>query len=141
MLLTGDGRRLVEDSGDLRIHRDHVVALECDPLVSAVDLSVHPVLEVLTHDSVNDIRQVGSAELLDFFAGRQGPLDISIILGEFEDVLDGETLELRNIYDFDVVAVDDGLDSHGEISQVPYGDGFIAWQVCSDLRREETVHL
>lgn len=141
MLLTGDCSRLMEDSSYLRIHRDHVVALECDPLVTAIDLCIHPVLEVLPHDSVNDIRQVGSAELLYLFARRQGSLNISIILGKVEDVLDGKTLELRNIYDFDVVAVDDGLDSHGEISQVPYGDGFIAWQVCSDLRREETVHL
>ena len=141
MLLTGDGRRLVEDSSYLRIHRDHVVAFECDPLVTAVDLCIHPVLEVLPHDGVDDICQVGTTELLDLFAGRQCPLNISIVLSEVEDVLDGEALELRNIYDFDVVAIDDGLDSHGEISQVPYGDGFIAWQVCSDLRREETVHL
>ena len=131
----------MEDSSYLRIHRDHVVAFECDPLVTAVDLCIDPVLKVLPHDGVDDICQVGTTKLLDLFAGRQCPLNISIVLSEVEDVLDGEALELRNIYDFDVVAVDDGLDSHGEISQVPYGDGFIAWQVCSDLRREETVHL
>ena len=141
MLLTGDGRRLMEDSSYLRIHGDHFVALECNPLVSAIDLCIDPVLEILTHDGVNNIGQVGTTELLDLFAGRQCPLNISIVLSEVEDVLDGEALELRNIYDFNVVAIDDGLDSHGEISQVPYGDGFIAWQVCSDLRREETVHL
>ena len=131
----------MEDSSYLRIHRDHVVAFECDPLVTAVDLCIHPVLEVLTHDGVDNIRQVGSAELLYLFARRQGPLNISIILGKVEDVLDGKTLELRNIYDFDVVTVDDGLDPHGKISQVPNGDGFITWQVCPDLRREETIHL
>ena len=141
MLLTGDGRRLMEDSSYLRIHGDHVVAFESNSLVTAVDLCIHPVLEVLTHNSVYNIGQVGTAELLYLFARRQGPLNISIILGKVEDVLDGKTLELRNIYDFDVVTVDDGLDSHGEISQVPYGDGFIAWQVCSDLRGEEAVHL
>ena len=141
MLLTGDGRRLMEDSSYLRIHGDHVVALECNPLVTAVDLCIDPVLKVLPYDGVDNIGQVCTTELLDLFAGRQCPLNISIVLSEVEDVLDGEALELRNIYDFDVVAVDDGLDSHGEISQVPYGDGFIAWQVCSDLRREETVHL
>ena len=113
MLLTGDGRRLMEDSSYLRIHRDHVVAFECDPLVTAVDLCIHPVLEVLSHDGVDDICQITTTELLDLFAGRQGTLNISIILGEIEDVLDGQAFELRNIYHLDVVAVDDLLDSHG----------------------------
>ena len=89
MLLTGDCRRLMEDSGYLRIHGDHVVSLECNPLVSAVDLCIDPVLEILSHDGVDNIGQVGTTELLDLFAGRQGPLNISIVLGEIEDVLDG----------------------------------------------------
>ena len=70
MLLTGDGRRLMEDSGYLRIHGDHVVSLECNPLVSAVDLCIDPVLEVLTQNGVDNIRQVGTAELLNLFARR-----------------------------------------------------------------------
>ena len=131
----------MEDSSNLRIHGNHVVALACNPLVPEVDLLIHPVLKVLSHDSIDNISQVGSTELLYLFARRQGSLNISIILSEVEDVLDGKAFELRNIYDFDVVAVDDGLDSHGKISQMPYSDGFIAWQVCPDLRREETIHL
>ena len=131
----------MEDSSNLRIHGNHVIALECNPLVPAVDLLIYPVLKVLPHDSVDDICQVATTELLYLFTRRKGSLNISIILGEVEDVLDGKTFELRNIYDFDVVAVDDGLDSHGKISQMPYSDGFIAWQVCPDLRREETIHL
>ena len=113
MLLTGNGCRLMEDSCYLRIHGDHVVALECNPLVSAVDLRIDPVLKVLPHDGVDDICQVATTELLDLFAGRQCPLNISIVLSEVEDVLDGEALELRNINDFHVVTVDDGLDPHG----------------------------
>ena len=103
----------MEDSCYLRIHGDHVVALECNPLVSAVDLRIDPVLKVLPHDGVDDICQVATTELLDLFAGRQCPLNISIVLSEVEDVLDGEALELRNINDFHVVTVDDGLDPHG----------------------------
>ena len=89
MLLTGDGRRLMEDSSDLRIHGDHVVALECNLLVSAVDLCIHPVLEILSHDGVDNIGQVGTTQLLDLFAWRQGTLHISIILSKIENVLDG----------------------------------------------------
>ena len=70
MLLTGDGRRLMEDSSYLRIHGDHVVALECNPLVSTVDLCINPVLEILSHDGVDNIGEVGTTELLDLFAGR-----------------------------------------------------------------------
>ena len=89
MLLTGDGRRLMEDSGYLRIHGDHVVALECNPLVSAVDLCIDPVLEILPHDGVDYISQVGTTELLYLFTRRQGPLNISVVLSKIEDVLDG----------------------------------------------------
>ena len=89
MLLTGNGCRLMEDSCYLRIHGDHVVALECNPLVTAIDLCIHPVLEVLPHNGVDNICQVGSAELLYLFTRRQGPLNISVVLSKIEDVLDG----------------------------------------------------
>ena len=79
----------MEDPRNVWIHGDHVVALECNPLVTAVDLCIDPVLEILSHDGVDNIGQVGTTELLDLFAGRQGPLNISIVLGEIEDVLDG----------------------------------------------------
>ena len=88
MLLTGDGSRLMEDSSYLRIHGNHVIALESNPLVSTVDLCIDPVLEILTHDGIDNIGQVGTTELLDLFAWRQSTLYISIVLGKIEYVLD-----------------------------------------------------
>ena len=89
MLLTRDCCRLMEDSSYLRIHGDHVVALQCDFLVAVVDLASDPVLEVLAHYGVDNVSKVGPTELSDLFAGRQGPLDIPIVLGKGEYVLDG----------------------------------------------------
>jgi len=69
-LLTGDGRGLLEDLGDLRVHGDHVVALLGHPLVSDVDLGADPVLKVLPHDGVDNVCEVRSAEFLDLLARR-----------------------------------------------------------------------
>ena len=125
----------MEDPGYLRIHGDHVVTLNGHTLVSLVNLGVHPALEVLSHDGVDDICQITPAELLDLLAGRQGPLNISIVLGESKDVLDCKALELRNVDHLDIITVDDGLHSHGKISQVPDRDRLVTRQICPDLGR------
>ena len=89
MLLTRDCRRLMEDSSYLGIHGDHVVALQGYFLVAVVDLAGDPVLKVLPHDRVDNISKIGPAELSNLFAGRQGSLDIPVVLSETKDVLDG----------------------------------------------------
>ena len=61
----------MEDPGYLRIHGDHVVSFDGHTLVPSADLGVHPVLEVLPHDGVDDIRQIPPAELLYLLAGGQ----------------------------------------------------------------------
>ena len=49
-VLTADGRRLLEDRGDLRVHVDHQVLLHGDLLVARLDLRLHPIGEaVLEH--------------------------------------------------------------------------------------------
>ena len=103
----------MEDPRNVWVHGDHVVALQGYFLVAVVDLAGDPVLKVLPHDRVDNISKVGPTELSDLFAGRQGPLDIPIVLGKGEYVLDGEALKLWNINNFDVITIYDGLDSHG----------------------------
>ena len=90
---------------------------------------------------MDDVREVAPAELLDLLAGWQGPLHVPVVLGEGEDVLDAEALELRHVDDLDVVAGDDALDAHGQVPEVPDGDGLVAGQVRPDLGGEEPVHL
>ena len=116
----------MEDPRNVWVHGDHVVALQGYFLVAVVDLATDPVLKILAHDGVDDVREVGSTELSDLLAGRQGPLHLPVVLGKGEYVLDGEALELWNVYDLDVVAVDDCLHPHGQVTKVPDGDGFIA---------------
>ena len=123
----------MEDLGNLRVHRDHVVALYGNLLVPLVHLVVDPVLELLAHDGVDHVRKVGPAQLGDLLAGRQCSFHISVVLGELEDVLDGQPLELRDVDDLHVVAVDDALHAHGQVSQVPDGDGLVGGQVRAHL--------
>jgi hypothetical protein len=140
-LLTGDGRGLLEDLGDQWVHGDHVVALLGHPLIPEVHLCVDPVLEVLPHDGVDDVREVAPAELLDLLAGWQSTLHISIVLGECEDVLDAQAFKLRYIDDFDIVTRNDSLGPHGKVPEVPDSNSLIAWQVSPDLGGEEPVDL
>jgi hypothetical protein len=56
-------------------------------------------------------------------------LDVRRVAGVAEDVLDGEALELGHVDDLHVVAADDLLDPHGEVSEVPHGDRFVAGKV------------
>ena len=65
--LTRDGGGLLEDPGDLGVHGDDVVALEGDLLVPDVHLLLHPLLEGLAHDRVDDVGEVAAAELEDLF--------------------------------------------------------------------------
>ena len=69
-LLTGDGRGLLEDLGDLWVHGDHVVALLGHPLIPKVDLGVDPILEVLPHNGVDNVCKICPTELLDLLARR-----------------------------------------------------------------------
>ena len=58
----------MEDGGDLGVHGDDVVALERDLLVAELHLGVDPVLELLAHDGVDHVGEVGPAELGDLLA-------------------------------------------------------------------------
>ena len=125
--LTWDGRWLLEDLCNLRIHGNHVVSFLSHPLVSEINLGIDPVLEILSHDGVYDVWEVASTELFDLIARWQGPLHISIVLGEGEDVLDAEAFKLRYIDDLDIITRNDGLNPHGKVPKVPDGDSLIAW--------------
>jgi hypothetical protein len=131
----------VENSCNLRIHLDHVVALHSNPLVTSVDLGIDPVLKVLTDDGIDDVCQVGPAELLYLLAGRQGPFYLLVVLSEVEDVLDGQALKLGNYDDLHIVAGDDALHPHCKVSKVPDGHRLIAGEVRTDLGGEEPIHL
>ena len=128
-----DGGGLMEDSRNVWVHGDHVVALQGHPLISPVDLCIYPILEILPHDGVNNISQVSPAELLNFLAWWQCLFNISVILSKVEYVLDCQAFELRNFYDLDIVTVDNCLHPHGQVTKVPNGDCFIARQICPNF--------
>jgi hypothetical protein len=98
-------------------------------------------LEWLAHYGVNDVRKVTTAEFVDLLGRWQHGFNGGGVHGELENLLDGETFELRHIDDLDSVALDDRLNPHGEVSQVPNGDGLVAGQIRSDFAAEEAVDL
>ena len=113
MALTWDGCGLVEDSSYLWIHCNHVVALESYLPVPDFNLSIDPVLEKLTHDSVDYVGKISATELLDLITCWKSWLHILITAGKVEDGLDAEALELGHVNVLHPVAVDDALDPHG----------------------------
>ena len=135
------GGGLVEDSCNLGVHLDHVVAFDCNPLIASVDLGVDPIGEVLSNNSVNNVAQIRSAEFGDFLGWRKSPFDLLVVLGEIEDVLNGQAFKLRNDDDLHIVARDDALHPHCKISEMPDGDGLVTWEVSTDLGELESVHL
>jgi hypothetical protein len=137
--LTRDGGGLLEDLGDLGVHGDDVVPLMGNLLVPDIHLLMHPLLEGLTHDGVDDVGEVATAELGDLLARGQRVLHLHGVGGEPEDLLDGEPLELGHGDDLDGVALDDHLDPHRQVPQVPDGDGLVAGQVGPDFAAEESV--
>ena len=128
------GCGLVEDRGYLGIHLDHVVALHGNPLIASVDLGVDPVGEVRSHDRMDDVSQVRPAELGDLFRRRKSPFDLLVILGEVEDVLNGQAFELGNDNDFNIITWDDALHPHCKVSKVPDGHRLVAGKVGPHLR-------
>ena len=110
--LTRYGTRSVEDVSDSWVHRNEVVALMGNLVVANAHLLVHPSLEWLTNNGVDDVGEVATTQLGDLLARRQSHLDLQVILGELKDALDGEALELGHINELDVVAGDDCLDPH-----------------------------
>lgn len=110
-----------------------------NPVVANAHLLVHPSLEWLTNNGVDDVGEVATTQLGDLLAGGQNHLDLLVVLGELEDALDGEALELGHINVLDVVAVDDGLDAHSKVSEVPNRHSLKAWDVCFDLGGEEAI--
>ena len=100
---------------------------------------VHPLLEGLTHDGVDDVGQVATAEFGDLLRGRQHVLNVLRLGGEGKDFLDGEALEMGHVDDLDLLAADDLFDPHGEVTQVPNGDCLVAGEVGPNFRGEEAI--
>ena len=83
-----------------------------DLVVSDVHLLVDPSLEWLTYDGVNDVGEIAATQLGDLLARGQSHLDLLVVLGELEDALNGEALELGHVNVLDVVTGDDRLNPH-----------------------------
>ena len=50
-----DARGVVKDGGDLGVNIDELVGLGGDPLVSAKDLGLHPLIELSPSESGEDV--------------------------------------------------------------------------------------
>ena len=142
--LTGDARRLVEDARDLGVHLNEEVALLDEAVVAALDGLLHPQVELLADDRVQDIDYVLAGE----------PVHIELVFGE---ILQGRPAipfspELHHLFDAEALVVGDvevlGLlrrDAQGlpvdQVPQVPDRSLFVGRQVALDLGRQEVEHL
>jgi hypothetical protein len=69
----------MEDSRDLWVHVDVLVALDGDPLVTLVYLLVHPIPEGLADDAVSNIADIGPLKPQAFFGRQESVLDGCIL--------------------------------------------------------------
>jgi hypothetical protein len=131
----------LEDLGDFRVHIDHHVLLGLDFGVPLLHLALHPQSEGIAGDGVYDISYILSRQffnlLLDWEIARDGRKSSSICL----HVFDGQSLELRYIEVFDLVALNSLFRTRLDILQVPDGHILKWWEVDIDLRSQETVHF
>jgi len=64
-----------------------------------------------------------------------------VSLGEEDDLVDVQTLVVRQLDHLDPVALDDLPLASAEISQEPDGDRLVAGEVGPDVAREESINL
>jgi hypothetical protein len=100
---------------------------------------MHPLLEWLADDGVDDVGEVATAELRDLFARGECILHVNSVGSKLKDLLDCEALKLGHSDDFHIIALDDRLNTHRQVPQVPDGDCLVAWQVRPDFTTQESV--
>ena len=118
-LARAHGRALREDPRDVGVEADQHVLLILDLGVALVDLAVHPVLERLADDGVDDVAEVGPGELLDLLRDGQMLQHLRVLLGEVQHRLHLEALVLRDVDHPHVLALDELLLAARDVSQVP----------------------
>ena len=141
-ILTTDGVGLVVDGCDLRIKLNIHIALVSHLDVPGIDLSHYPLVKRLTDNSVDYVGDVLPGHLVDLLLGIwKGIPDLPVILGEFQEVLDGQVVVLGHRDVLDVFALDLGLTTTSQVTHV-IDSHIIVWrQVGATFVGQEVVHF
>ena len=137
-----DGSGLLEDPGNLRVHLDVKVALECPLFVPLIDPCINPIRKGLSNNCVNDVGNILAWQLLELSLNqRQGSQNIRVPHGKFHNMFDCQPFKLRNNDMLYVLRFYHPSASIDQIFHVPYGHGFKAGKVGPNIMCKETVNL
>ena len=132
----------LKDAGDLRVHLYVQVALLGPLLVPGIDSAVDPLLEGLSNNSTDYVRNVLPRELINLgLDQRKGSEDIIVGAGELEEVLDCQALELRHRHMLNLLGLQHLTLAADEIFHMKDRHGFIRAQVGTYVMGEEPVNL
>ena len=111
-------RGSLEDSRNLRIHIDELVAFDSNFLVSVVDSIINPLLEGLSNDTIDEVAEVLPLESEAFFRSRQSVHHNLMLTRILENVFDSQPLVVRHSNCLDLICFEAGLSPRHDISQV-----------------------
>ena len=88
-----------------RVHRDHHVSLLRHQLVSVLDLFTHPLLEGLIDDRCAHVDDPLLGRLREVLVVGEEGFDVGDVGDELENLLDAQTLVLRDVEMLDLVVL------------------------------------
>ena len=144
MIRTAGGGGRSEDLLDRRVHHDAHLSFVLDSAVSGVGSCPHELLEVSADDRLNDVGDVGPWELEDLLPlNGQGPHGLLVLvpLGELDELLDRQAVEVRHLDHLDLVAADASTVVAAQVPQVPGRDGMDRREVAAYVTAKKSVDL
>ena len=129
LLTTGGGAR-PEDRFDRGIHEDGNLSLVLHLLVSGVDSGLDPLFKLHADDGPQYVGDVAAGQLEDLGSyGRQCPHGFLILvgLGERDELLDRQVLEVRHLDHLEVSAVYSAAVVATEVPKMPGRHAMGGW--------------
>ena len=132
----------LEDAGDLRVHLNVHVTLLGPLLVPGVDSAVDPLLEGLSNNSTDYVRNVLPRELINLgLDQRKGSEDIIVGAGKLKEVLNGQAFKLRHRHMLDLLGLQHLALAADEIFHMKDCHRFIRAKVSTYIMGEEPEDL
>ena len=118
MLLTGYGGAVQEGSMNLRIHFQMDVALLRQHLVVLLDLFLDPIGEWVANDGVGQVGDVLLRQPLDLDLVRVVVERLGVLADEFEQTIQSESVEMRNVEMSGFVGLDESLLARDQVLEL-----------------------
>ena len=114
---------LLEDLCHLWIKLNVLLSLFFYLLVSFLYSFIHPLLELVSKPSVQNVNKIGSPHLNHLLLSIwEAHFEKGVVLDELGEVFESQVLVAGDVHGLDVLAPDAFLDTGGKITHMPRGD-------------------